>query len=375
MPSHCIPLPYFRPFALSPFPPNLPYNPLFSSPSPILPITLCPEACCYNPYFLYYQSVPRTLLLLSPGYHFTPSEPQPFSYPHLLTHPSPLLPQLCLPDLLQPPCNPVPSLLEFPALQHIVCQVLVSIPTSPTPMHTPHHSPLIQITSPSPISSPSPIISRPLLSSQHLLPAPNPEVSITSWLPYTLLSLLIPFTSIVLITLATHPTPCLLSNIVLEHLWPSILSTASKTQNIVGNHPKSPHSPPTLLLIPKVTLPNLTWIASNCSITLPSTAATSIPSRIPGKFFLSQMISIPTPHPPTPHPPRCPPLETPYTFPNWFLTLTYLIPAKWSLTTVTTQCPTSHIARYHPQRLASELSLLSLYPSTPFTILSSAFLI
>ena len=47
-------------------------------------------------------------------------------------------------------------------------------------------------------------------------------------------------------------------------------------------------------------------IASDCSITLSSTSATSIPYRIPGKSILSQMISTtPTPTP-TPTHPACP---------------------------------------------------------------------
>ena len=118
-------------------------------PSPILPITLCSEVCCYNPYFPYYQSVPRTLLLIPLGYHYTPLW-TPTIQPLHLHSPQPIAPTTLPPDLLQHLCNPVPFLLEFPILQHIVCQVFVSIPTSPTPMHTPPHSPLIQVKIPVP---------------------------------------------------------------------------------------------------------------------------------------------------------------------------------------------------------------------------------
>ena len=57
-------------------------------------------------------------------------------------------------------------------------------------------------------------------------------------------------------------------------------------------------------------------IASNCSITLSSTSATSIPYRIPGKSILSQLISTtPTPTPTPTHP----------AFPHWKHHILFLI--------------------------------------------------
>ena len=259
MPSCCIPPPSFRPSAPSPFPlpsPTVPFTPPHPALSPLL---FAPKPAATTPICLYCQSVPRTLLLLPPDYHYTPCQPQPFSHLHLHIHPSPLLSPLGLPHLLQHHCDPVPSPPEFPTLQHIVCHVCVSSPTSPTHMHTHPHSPLLQATIPVPYPRiypqflglcchPNTYYLPPTLSPSIHPPGHTPNlsstlldifqtkslmalrrVSITSWLLDPLPSLPILFTFIVLITLATHPTPCLSSNITLEHLWPSITSTASKT--------------------------------------------------------------------------------------------------------------------------------------------------
>ena len=227
MPSRCIPLPYFRPLCPIPFSPHLPYSPLYSSPSPILPITFCPETCSYNPYFPLLSICSKNSYYYY--YHYTPlwtPTIQPPSFPH---SPQPIAPTTLPPRPLSAPLQPGPFPVGIPHTP------AYSVPGPCVQPHKPityaHPSPFSTPSgyNPSPLSSHSPKIFRPLLSSQHLLPAPNPEVSITSWFSDPLPSSPIPFTSIALITLDTHPTPCLLLNIVLEHLWPSIPSTASKT--------------------------------------------------------------------------------------------------------------------------------------------------
>ena len=168
----------------------LPY-PLFPSPAVqpplLLPIPHSPHH--FLPWNLQLQPLfsftinlfQELILLLPPGYHYTPlwtPTIQPPSFPH---SPQPIAPTILPPRPLSAPLQPGPFPVGIPHTP------AYSVPGPCVQPHKPntyaHPSPFSTPSgyNPSPLSSHSPKIFRPLLSSQHLLPAPNPEVSITSW--------------------------------------------------------------------------------------------------------------------------------------------------------------------------------------------------